>query len=392
MLEYNKDKRVLIINQTVTIDDLLTFDDGIWLKDIIYFDKTLNRIIIDTDIVIEEAATLILNNSRIKLLGNYISVKHTASFIIGSDSPYELTDIDFNSCDLYCYPNVNLNIKNSKITSKKNWELSIEQLLSVVNSSINFKINNNSKTTMIMKNVTLENNGSITSMSEDVVFHNLKSSYTKDILCTPKNENNSIVIYDSDVSNFNYIATNRFLTKTEMVNIFIKSKTIENISYNIEKINPIDNITVTHEVLFKGKFLTIKNGVVDYNHNGTYDITDKDNNLVGKLLVVNGSITDYVPYYLNNKKIFPLIVGNNLFTIDTNTDFNNFIYVSLDNTTKTTDNILIERMIRDMSIEQNNNYKDVINLLHHIVETSGKPIKVTPPLIINSPGGTKITM
>lgn len=392
MLEYNKDKRVLIINQTVTIDDLLTFDDGIWLKDIIYFDKTLNRIIIDTDIVIEESATLILNNSRIKLLGNYISVKHGTSFIIGSDSPYESTDIDFNNCELCCYPNVNLNIKNSKIASKRNWQLNIEQLFSIINTSINFRINNNSKTNMIMKNITLENNGNITSMSEDVVFHNLKSNIAKDILCSPRNGNKSIVLYESEISNFNYIATNRFLTKTEMVNIFIKSKTIENISYNIEKINPIDNITVTHEVLFKGKFLTIKNGVVDYNHNGTYDITDKDNNLVGKLLIVNGSITDYVPYYLNNRKIFPLIVGNNLFTIDTNTDFNNFIYVSLDNTTKTTDNILIERMIRDMSIEQNNNYKDVINLLHHIVETSGKPIKVTPPLIINSRGGTKIMM
>ena len=74
-----------------------------------------------------------------------------------------------------------------------------------------------------MKNIILENNGNITSLSEDVVYHNLKSNIAKDILCTPKNENNSIVIYDSEVSNFNYIATNRFLTKTEMVNIFIKS-------------------------------------------------------------------------------------------------------------------------------------------------------------------------
>jgi hypothetical protein len=392
MLNYNKDKKVLTINQTVTINDLLTFGDGIWLRDIIYFDKILNRIIIATDIVIEETATLILNNSRIKLLGNYISVKHNASFIIGSDSPFESTDIDFNNCDLYCYPNVNLNIKNSKITSKKNWELSIEQLLSVVNTSINFKIINNSKTNMIMKNITLENNGNIISMSEDVVFHNLKSNYTRDILCTPRNENNSIVLYDSDISNFNYIATNRYLTKTDMVNIFIKSKTIENISYTIEKINTIDNITIVHEVLLRGKFLAVKNGVIDYNHNGIYDITDKDNILLGKLVVINGIVEQYIPYYFNNKITFPLSIGNGLFTIDTNTDFNNFIYVSLDNITKTTDNILIERMIRDMSIEQNNNYKDVINLLHHIVETSGKPIKVTPPLIINSPGGTKITM
>lgn len=392
MLEYDKDKRVLLIKQTVTINDLLTFDDGIWLKDIIYFDKTLNRIIIDTDIVVDEEATLILNNSRIKLLGNYISVKHNASFIVGSDSPFESTDIDFNNCDLYCYPNITLNIKNSKLTSRKNWDLSIEQLLSVVNTSINFKINNNNKTNMIMKNIILENNGNVTSLAEDIVYHNLKSNYTRDILCTPKNENNSIVIYDSEISNFNYIATNRFLTKPEMVNIFIKSKTIENISYNIEKINPIDNITITHEVLFKGKFLTVKNGVMDYTHNGIYDIIDKDNNLIGKLTIVNGIIEQYLPYYFNNKITFPLTIGNGLFTIDTNTDFNNFIYVSLDNTTKVTDNILIERMIRDMSIEQNNNYKDVINLLHHIVETSGKPIKVTPPLIINSPGGTKITM
>lgn len=384
MIKYDTKQKALIVTGVVTLDTLLDLSTSYFS-----YSYSKNRLTVNKNIIIEENATLNLSGANIGFNADYISIKDNGSLLLGSPT-LSNTNIILNDCGVYAYASAEIITNNVEITSTVSWDLTITNKFNLYNTTINFEIVNNSKLNMVIENLTCTGNGKVISLADNVIYTNLAVNTPGKPLVNVKSANKNIYLYNPTiVGEVPNIASNTAIPTGTTVNVIVRGSH-DFPTYGIENIANKGNVVLTHELLLKGKFIAVSGNTVDYKHNGTYDIMDNTNAKIGILVVADGIINQYVPYYLNKKFTFPLTIGNNLFSVTKDIGMENIFYVGLDNNLKPIDNILIERMINNMNVEINNNHRDITNLLHHMVETSGKPIKVTPPITINTCGGSKI--